>query len=290
MPTERSSTLLGSGAITDLPEPTLIMDLPVNSLNYCGYAMVTLASEENSLKAYMVVPHTLESAWLDVYELPAKRRVVEALGRSHVIASGAQRPPIIMAIQARIHSHHLDIVTGMEDGHVIAWSLSLDTWEAHQLWSYKPHIETVLALGLAPCHDYVLSVGADRSIVQIGLNSNVRPIVYTTQRPGQACVAIRDDEKVVVVGCWDGTARVYACAKMELLASLRYHKESIQAVAFPRNTQVHMVDTLDDTSSYEEDEFESKTVADHLPPWLACGSKDGRISLWKLPFILDHMR
>lgn len=288
MPTERSSAILNSGAMTDLPAPALVMDLPVNALNYCGYAMVTLASEESSLKAYIVVPHTLESAWIDVYELPTKRRVVEALGRPDIIVPGAHRPAIVMSIQARIHSHRLDIVSGMEDGHVTAWSLSLETWEAQQLWSYKSHIETVLCLYLAPCHDFVVSVGADRSIVHLRLESEAKPSVYTAQRPGQACVAIRDDERIVAVGSWDGTTRIYANPNMELLVTLKYHKESVQAVAFPRSDRVHVVDTLDDTSSYEDDEDETKMAPYHLPPWLACGSKDGRISLWKLPVIPDH--
>lgn len=289
MPTERSTALLGSGALSDLPAPSLMMELPVNSLNYCGFAMVTQASDAHDLKAYMVVPHTLESAWLDVYELPTKRRVVEALGRSQGIASGAHRPAIVMALQARIHENCLEIVSGMEDGHVTAWSLPLDTWEAQQLWSFKPHIETVLALGLAPSQDYVVSVGADRSMVQIGFKKDSKPATYTAPRPGQACVALRDDDKMMAVGGWDGTTRLYKRPTMELWTSLRYHRESVQALAFPRHDQVHTIDTLDETSSYEEeDEDETNRVSCPLPPWLACGSKDGRISLWKLPLMQDH--
>lgn len=270
--------------MTDLPAPSLVMEWPVNALNYCGYAMVTKATEDSSLKAYMIVPHSLESAWLDVYELPSKRRLVEALGRSQV--SHTQRPAIVMALQARLRSNCLDIVSGMEDGSVTAWSVSLDDLAVQLLWTHKPHRETVLAMDLAPSHNYVVSVGADSSIVQIPLEQDAEPVIYAAQRPGQACVSIRDDERIIAVGHWDGTTRVYARPHMELLASLAYHKECVQAVAFPRSDTVHMVDTFDDTSSYEEEELD-KTVAHRLPSWLACGSKDGRISLWNIPFTQD---
>ncbi|WFD26736.1 Astra associated protein 1 Asa1 [Malassezia nana] len=237
MPTERRSALLTSGAMTDLPAPSLVMEWPVNALNYCGYAMVTKTTEDSSLKAYMIVPHSLESAWLDVYELPTKRRLVEALGRSQV--SHTQRPAIVMALQARLRSNRLDIVSGMEDGSVTAWSVSLDDLAVQLLWTHKPHRETVLAMDLAPSHNYVVSVGADASIVQISLKQEAEPVIYAAHRPGQASVSIRDDERIIAVGHWDGTTRVYARPDMEILASLSYHKESVQAVAFPRRDSVH---------------------------------------------------
>lgn len=71
--------------------------------------------------------------------------------------------------------------------------------------------------------------------------------------PGVNCVRIRtQDQKIFACGGWDSRVRVYGVKKTNLLASLDFHKESINCIEFSRSNL------------------------------MAVGSNDGIISFWNL--------
>lgn len=313
MPSEVGSATFSSSMVTNLPEPTLVHDMGVNALNYCAYDMTLTKGDNLTLKGWLVTPHTLDSAWLDVYELPSQRRIVEALGRnsppstSSIVpgpAAQERRPPVVMSLQTCFVEKVLWIIAGYEDGSLRAWTTSLSTSEPMLMWAHKSHAEAIMAICVSPKLDSVLSVGADYHIVRTSLTPNAVPEVHKVRRPGNACVGIRWDERVCVVGGWDACVRVYAWPLMEKLAKLSYHKSSIYSLAYTRFDPAHVLDVSQDgdsSSNGSSDEADAGSFgmnsvnepsAKHLKKrqphskmqLLACGSKDGRISLWKIPF------
>jgi WD40 repeat protein len=69
---------------------------------------------------------------------------------------------------------------------------------------------------------------------------------------GVGDIAYSNDGRVVSVGCWDGRVRVYHCRTGKRLAVLKQHRESVASLVYgARGT-------------------------------MACGSRDGTISLWNL--------
>lgn len=276
MPSERTAALLSSSDATELARPQLLWEMGVNSLNYCAFDLVAdMPKSSMALDGYVAVPHTLDAAWIDVYELPTRRRVVEALGRKSSTGSG--RPPIVMALQLCRTAHGLAICAGYEDGSLHAWSLDTTSWTATTLFAAKPHAETVLGLCTTGTPPRVLSVGADYVVASTPLEADAAPRGHALRRPGHACVAARGDGQVLAIGGWDAMVRMYALPGLQPLAVLSYHKDSIQALGYERCDDVHVLPDMDDGSS---DDSHARASW----PWLAAGSKDGRVSLWQLPF------
>lgn len=280
MPEELGSVALSSSMAKDLPVPTMLHEMGVNALNYCAYDMCIRNASTATLDGWLVVPNTLESAWIDVYHVPSKRRIIESLGRQGDIRSGAERPAIVMALQMCIVQDLLWIVAGYEDGALQAWTIRVSTMEPTLAWTHKCHAESIMALCLSPTSDSVLSLGADYHLVRTALHHGAVPQIQRIKRPGHACASIRWDRRVCVLGGWDASVRVFTWPSLEPLAKLTYHKDSIYALSFVRRDAVHVLHAQLDESS-DEDAEESPTSKQFL---LACASKDGRISLWNVPF------
>jgi len=81
--------------------------------------------------------------------------------------------------------------------------------------------------------------------------------LLTLTNPGVSAVTIRQDKKVLVLGCWDGNIRVYSWKSGRNLAVLTEHTETVNALCYSPRT---------------------------VPLWgsvlLAAASKDKSISLW----------
>ncbi|WFD41953.1 Astra associated protein 1 Asa1 [Malassezia psittaci] len=264
-----------------LDPPQHVLRVDVNALNYCAYDLVTTTEER--LEGYLAVPNTLESAYIDIYALHDKRRIIEAVGRAGVLGRGLERPPIVMSLCLTIREGLMWLVAGYEDGGIQAWTVLMsDAQPKPELrWSLRPHKESTMALTLTPDHDAVVSVGADQRLVRITLDFCPAVDTYSLPRPGNASVAVRADQQISAVGGWDGGVRIVSQTK-KLLATLVYHKQGIGSVSFVRRNAVNTL-TIAEMDSDEED---SKTVPGHL---LAVGAKDGRVSLWDTPFTVTDV-
>ena len=280
MPDELGSVALSSSMAKNLPLPTKLHEMGVNALNYCAYDMCIRNEDTPTLDGWLVIPNTLESGWIDLYHVPSQQRIIESLGRQADIRSGTERPAIVMALQICILRDILWIVAGYEDGVLQAWTIPVSTMEPTLVWTHKSHTESIMALSMSPTCDSVLSLGADYNIVRTALHQEAVPHVQRIKRPGHACASVRWDERVCVLGGWDACARVFTWPSLEPLAKLAYHKDSIYALSFVRHDAVHVLHAHLDESS-DEDAEETSASRQLL---LACGSKDGRISLWNETF------
>lgn len=246
---------------TDAPPP-LVLELPVNALNYCAFDMVARGA-----RALLAVPNTLESAHIDIYELPAARRIVAAIGSDVAATPGTVRPAIAMALRLFESGGELHLMAGYEDGSVTLWALD-ERGAVSLRWSERRHIESVMSLALAREAAFAVSVGADDRVAMYCGDATVR----ATRHFGNAAASIRNDARILAVGSWDARVRIYALPAIAQLATLAYHKESVYAVAFASG----------------EHAFGVCEAPPRVPDrWLACASKDGRISLWDVSFTHD---
>jgi len=284
---------IAANLIASLPKPRLLLELDVNALNYCPFSLLETPGASSSRVPdddvppfLLAVPHTLEAAWVDIYEMPAKRRIFEAIGRPALVDKG-NRSPIAMAMHLFRHQSTTEgettyLLGGYEDGSVSLRLLDLTNKTSSLIWSFKEHHESVMALALSSDHSFALSVSADDRIVRYTLFPGAPdlkpPQVHRTQRQGKASIAVRNDGCVAATGGWDGNVRLYDTSNFSPLAVLDYHKDTVQAIAFQSLTPAG---PFSDNSDSESDDAHPKHAQADL---LACGCRDGRVSIWQLMF------
>lgn len=92
------------------------------------------------------------------------------------------------------------------------------------------------------------------TIFNVNLKGVIANRVINFQKTGIGAVVLRPDQRILAVGCWNGTLKIFSWKSVTALAVLPPHDHSVQTIAFTNQ-----------------------------PPYLfAAGCKDGRISIWDL--------
>jgi WD40 repeat protein len=152
------------------------------------------------------------------------------------------------------------------------------------------NILPVMALAVSQDQTYCVSVAADHQVVRYDTKQGDNIKSIRSNSAGHACVAIREDNKIIAVGGWDGCVRLYD-ADLVQLGSLRYHKDTVQALSF---VQTRILSDLKgkeqhgDIISDDDDDSDSDETSDGkdrektgMADILVSGGKEGRICLWK---------
>jgi len=147
------------------------------------------------------------------------------------------------------------LLRGCENGAVGVFDLTAGRWRANE----SLHNEAVLTIATAANGNRGLSGSADNKVVAFSVNASKESddsvcrsqAVIETSHKGVAEVAMRPDEKLFGVAGWDHRVRIYGTRKLEPLAILKFHKESVNSVAFSPDNST-----------------------------LASASKDGAVAIW----------
>lgn len=141
-----------------------------------------------------------------------------------------------------------------------------------------------MALAVDPAFTRAFTVSADHLLCRVDISailsgSDAKVESYSTKQIGNSSISVSHDGKVVAVGGWDGRIRLFSAATFKPLGSLKFHRESVQALAFARADAKLL--TQDDTIELgaESDSEDEDVPRDQ---WLASGGKDRRIALWAL--------
>ncbi|UZJ55940.1 hypothetical protein CBS101457_005260 [Exobasidium rhododendri] len=277
-----TSAVLPSRIKSELPVPECLLTLDINSLNYCPFSALSSQSAPEERGLLAAVPFTLDSGYIDIYHLPSKRRVVTAIGKADLATKSvkASRAAIVMSLQM-IEAEGQDvyrILAGYEDGYVKMWKVEEGT--ASLEWSERQHTESIMAVAVSKDEDFAVSVAADHRVVRYDMSGKAEPKSIASNSAGHACIAIREDGELIAIGGWDGCVRLYN-ADLEQLGSLRYHKDTVQALSFVQSRDLAVNKQSgedDDTDSGSESDGTSDDQTKHL---LVSGGKEGRICLWK---------
>jgi len=149
-----------------------------------------------------------------------------------------------------------------------------------RLWRKKVHNEAIMAMTLSPKHDFAFSVSADHQLVRYSVDGSAgdksSAKVASTKQIGNSSLAVMHDGKVVAVGGWDGSVRLFSTKSLKSLGTLSYHRHSCDAIAFV---------PVAAGQSIGEDGTEVVTYSQAVETrerWMATCSKDRRVALWEL--------
>ncbi|KAG8756237.1 ASTRA complex subunit [Serendipita sp. 396] len=274
--------------------PPLLYSLDVNALNFCKFDLFAKVGENT---AVLAVPNLIDSNYIDLWDLPARDRLHAAVGKQYLQESGADAsndPRLKLGAAMTVHvfeavppdqgAPRLNLLVGYEDGSVILYRREQDNrlktvegqgWTL--LWRVREHVESVMAMALAPGHNFALSVSADAKVVKYDLSkessSTAPSVVYATKLPGNGALSIRSDSRVCAIGSWNGKVQLYSTKSFKSLGTLTYHKDGCYALAF---AQVIRPEDVQGDDDMDPDEIVSRGW------WLGSGGKDTRICIWPL--------
>lgn len=287
-----SLAVLPSRIQDDLIVPALIWSLDVNALNYCQMSVLQ-SPQLKQAGPLVAIPHTLDSGFIDVIRLSPEERIARAVGQADIQSNGTrtQRAPMCMSMKLlgpKSGEEGLRIVSGYEDGFIRSWSIRKDG-SSNLEWEMRKHNESIMSSACSQDERFAVSVGADDVIALYMLKEKDQQVNFTKSRGmGHASVAIRKDGNLIAVGGWDGNVRLFD-NHLQHLASLRYHKDTVQAVAFAEISDIEMnviqekdedIDNMDDE---DDDELNMNGVlgsAANIDKLLITGGKEGRICIW----------
>ncbi|KAN0120739.1 WD40-repeat-containing domain protein [Russula decolorans] len=265
-------TLGGSALAPGTLIPELSYSLDVNALNFCRFSLLRLDVQQPppppppqasaDTRALVAVPNLVESSLADIWAIPSMERMHAAVGKGSSDTAtmfgsdgrGTKNSSgIIMSMHllnpsggaTRMADRALSLITSYENGSVKLWryrnvekerSIEGLGWEC--LWSFKLHVESVMATAVSLDRSIALSVSADHLVgrydLKADLISNLETIgtVFRMKHPGNGAVAFHDDGRVCAIGGWDGRVRLYSTKTFKALGTLVYHKDALQALSF----------------------------------------------------------
>ncbi|KAI8825221.1 WD40-repeat-containing domain protein [Fimicolochytrium jonesii] len=277
---------------TPPPAPTPTLTLTVNSLNFCSVSFLAprpsrslITSPSLATSTLLALPSLTSNDAIDVYSLGERRYAVSGLA--------SPKTGMCMCLKlVRWDDGEVGLVAGYESGEVVVWDLAAGRVVERRRVDDEP----VLSLDTAPADPQtLLTTTASTLLTKLNLDPTTHTITSTrlvqTPSKGNACVAIRRDGRVAVVGGWDNMIRVYGVKSMKQLAVLRAHRGGVQCVAFPRSSGGG-----EDADADAGADAAANTIKDEgvsvglgiggLPPapanMFAAGAKDGTVTLWQV--------
>ncbi|XP_064628900.1 guanine nucleotide-binding protein subunit beta-like protein 1 [Lineus longissimus] len=141
------------------------------------------------------------------------------------------------------------IVIGYENGCIALWDISKPS--ARELDKLSCHSETVTALDYSEKVNRGISGSADDKIAIWNLTKDNKLTAFRTlsiTNPGVNAIKIRQDSKIFATGGWDHNIRIFGMKKLQQLAVLSFHRESISKLDFG-NDFLLFASSLDQTVS-----------------------------------------
>lgn len=223
----------------DSSQESIIRKISVYSLGFCSFSVVK----------------TVVNHWVGFQANADSQVDVICLENPSEILHLTSTEKLGMVMQIKLFSDmenkNTYALIGYEDGSVALW----DVEKQQVLHKLKLFNDPIMCLDLDSRNLKAATGSADDQLVQFSID--IKPGIYLHEirslqlkSKGLSAIKVRGDCKIVAVGCWDGSVRIFAWKKLKPLAILKYHAEAINCLDFSK---------------------------DNI---LACGSKDGKISLW----------
>lgn len=277
-----STTLPVDDTASERPQPWLLHTLTVNTMNFCSFAMCVddaPADPSTPSESILVATPGVQDGSINVTSLPLESRIA-TIPIPKDVKSG-----MVMAIDLYYENDRLTVVAGYESGHVAVWQQNQNKfWQT--VYVNKAHSQPVLSLDICSQSVCFFSSSADAVIARHPLPSSQTETRYVqTKHAGQQALTVRSDHKIFATAGWDGRARVYSLKTLKELAVLKWHKEGCYALAFAQIYEAALGDNLDGNEDQAMTSQNLTTSQQRVEKaknthWLACGSKDGKISLW----------
>jgi ASTRA-associated protein 1 len=260
-------------------QPWLLHSLTTNTLNFCSFASIELATTGDGDSILVATPG-VQDGYINVTSLPNENRIATIPTPKDV------KTGMIMAIGLQYQQSTLTILAGYESGHAAVWRQDQQTKYWRTTYVDKSHTQPILSLGVCVEQSCFFTSSADAIIAQHPIQDGGPQTKQTqTKHAGQQSLTVRSDQKIFATAGWDGRGRVYSTKSLKELAVLKWHKEGCYALAFAQMYNVPAQSSTDTEGIQDIVErkltvSQKRTEKTKTTHWIAAGSKDGKVSLW----------
>ncbi|WZH47948.1 WD40-repeat-containing domain protein [Fusarium acuminatum] len=142
---------------TPRAQPWMLHLLEVNTLNFCAFGICSSApgSVDTASEVLVAVPNTLHSDAIDIYQLPAQKRI-------HTIKAG-DKTGMAMCLALLHYKDALTLIAAFENGYVVVQRLGSDG-EWATMYHSQAHSQPVLSLSVY--NDFFITSSADSIIAK----------------------------------------------------------------------------------------------------------------------------
>ncbi len=238
--------------VWDFEKKCILSSINTDRAGFCKLAVLESSVESNLSSCCFAVSHC-DYGKVNIYDCQTQTRVIT------LSADTPQDRGMCMCVYLYTEesSGTVYIVGGFEDGSIVAW----DSRNSHkQLASIKVFSEPVMCIAMDGKNGGIVAGSATNEVVKLSLSVQEgllkRLFTVEIKNPGVAAVSVRNDSKIFCTGGWDGRLRIFRWKNGQPLAVLNYHTSTVNSCLFIG------------TSPYSN--------------FIVCGSKDERISVWKI--------
>lgn len=218
------------------------------SVEEVGFCSSSFSSSHSS--TYIIVPGPQTSCMSIInFDTCEMTSVLEPSEISHGMC---------MCIRSFMLNGRFYVLCGYENGSILLW----DCVNCSTVSKLSCHNEPVMCLDFDENHKQSgVSGSAEDHLLVWKLDDKLNLLVkekIKLTNPGVSSIRIRPDGKIVIVGCWDSSVRLFSWRTLKPLAVLQFHSGTINCLNF------------------------STTAIGKHKNVFAAGSKDKNISLWSL--------
>ncbi|KAJ4430549.1 hypothetical protein ANN_19137 [Periplaneta americana] len=193
--------------------------LKSTDLDYCGFCKIDSTTNGNII----VCPK--KNAVVELYSLQSHIKVMSFKAKNEFVTLGD-----VMAVKVIYIRQNPYVLAAYENGELRLWD-----FRTQGVVSHLKNEDCVISLDFSESDMKGVCGGVNDYLVVFNIDGNchlngIKTLKITN--PGANSIKIRDDNKIMAAGCWDGSIRVYSWKSLRPLAVLQEHLEEINDISF----------------------------------------------------------
>jgi WD40 repeat protein len=240
----------------DTETASILVEIPVNAIGFCPFS-TRHVSRCNTLIAFPGEDKIL----VNVVAMATDSGEMGQFFRC-LMAQDAEKVGMCMALRLFDVAKQQFVAGGFECGDILVWRVENGSLMTRISLHKEPltcfTLDSTCLRGISGAAENVCQIFEFKQIGSDFTSNCVQSVEFPELSKGVSDVAVRSDDKICAIGCWDGLIRVFSWRKLKPLAVLAYHTQGISSLVF------------------------SQTCGSESAMLLAAGSKDKRISIWSL--------
>ena len=252
--------VLSDGPSKDIQTASIVAEIRVDAIGFCHFCTLKTDQPVSGCNTLMAFPGE-DKILVKVVSIATDSGEI---GRSThtLMVQDVEKVGMCMALRLFDVEKEQFVAGGFECGDILVWNVEKETLMTRISLHKEPltcfTLDSTCLRGISGAAETICHIFEFRQSGSEFISNCVQSVEFPELSKGVSDIAIRSDDKICAVGCWDGSIRLFSWKKLKPLAVLTYHTQGISSLMF------------------------SRMYGSESSMLLSSGSKDKRISIWSL--------